>query len=39
MKEDMIYEENKPTFEELIQNLEEIRTKLKALDWDFELNF
>jgi ADP-heptose:LPS heptosyltransferase len=31
--------ENKPTFEELIQNLEEIRTKLKALDWDFELNF
>lgn len=39
MKEDMIYDENKPTFETLIQNLEEIRTKLKALDWNFELNF
>jgi hypothetical protein len=39
MKEDMIYEENKPTFEALIKNLEEIRTKLKTVDWNFELQF
>lgn len=39
MKEDMIYEENKPTFEALIQNLEEIRTRLKTVDWNFELQF
>jgi hypothetical protein len=39
MKEDMIYEENKPTFVALIQNLEEIRTKLKTVDWNFELQF
>ena len=39
MKEDMIYEENKPSFEELIDNLEELRTKLQALKWAFELTF
>jgi predicted nucleotidyltransferase component of viral defense system len=39
MKEDMIYEENKPSFEDLINNLEELRTKLQALDWAFELSF
>lgn len=39
MKEDMIYEENKPSFEDLINNLNELRTKLQALDWKFELNF
>lgn len=39
MKDDMIYEENKPSFEDLINNLEELRTKLQALDWVFELTF
>lgn len=39
MMEDMIYEENKPTFEELIQNLETIKTQLKTLDWEYELKF
>ncbi len=39
MKEDMIYEEKKPSFEDLINNLEELRAKLQALDWVFELTF
>jgi Nucleotidyl transferase AbiEii toxin, Type IV TA system len=39
MKEDMIYEENKPSFEELIDNLNELRTQLQAMDWQFELAF
>ena len=39
MKEDMIYEENKPSFEDLINNLNELRTKLQALKWPFELTF
>jgi Nucleotidyl transferase AbiEii toxin, Type IV TA system len=39
MKEDMIYEENKPSFDELINNLDDLRTLLQALDWPFELKF
>lgn len=39
MKEDMIYEENKPTFEELITNLEQLKSKLQVVDWNFELGF
>jgi hypothetical protein len=39
MKEDMIYEENKPSFEDLINNLKELRTQLQAVHWAFELNF
>lgn len=39
MKEDMIYEENKPSFEDLIYNLEELRTKLQVSNWMFELTF
>jgi hypothetical protein len=39
MKEDMIYEENKPSFEELVNNLDALRTLLQALDWQFELKF
>lgn len=39
MKEEMIYEENKPSFEDLINNLNELRTKLQALKWPFELTF
>lgn len=36
MKEDMIYEENKPSFEELISNLNDLRTQLQEIDWKFE---
>ena len=39
MKEDMIYEENKPSFDDLISNLNDLRTQLQALDWTFELEF
>jgi predicted nucleotidyltransferase component of viral defense system len=39
MREVMIYEENKPSFEDLIKNLSELRTKLQALGWQFGLTF
>jgi hypothetical protein len=39
MKEDMIYEENKPSFEDLIDNLNKLKTDLRALNWEFELKF
>lgn len=39
MKEDMIYEENKPSFEDLINNLKDLKARLQDLDWAFELKF
>jgi len=39
MKEDMIYEENKPSFEELTNNLMELRKQLQGVKWTFELEF
>lgn len=39
MMEDMIYEENKPSFDDLINNLNELRNRLQAVDWLFELDF
>lgn len=39
MLEDMIYEVSKPTFEQLIYNLNELRSDLQALEWQFELKF
>lgn len=39
MKEDMIYEVNKPSFEDLINNLKDLRKKLQLIDWKFELKF
>jgi hypothetical protein len=39
MREDMIYEEKKPSFEELINNLNDLRIRLQSLDWVFELSF
>lgn len=39
MKEDMIYEEKKPSFKDLIDNLTEIRKQLQAVEWTFELEF
>lgn len=39
MKEDMIYEESKPSFGDLINNLEVLRKQLQAVEWSFELEF
>lgn len=39
MKEDMIYDEEKPSFEDLVDNLIEIKKLLKAVEWAFELEF
>jgi Nucleotidyl transferase AbiEii toxin, Type IV TA system len=39
MKDEMIYEENKPSFADLINNLNDLRTQLQTLDWNFELTF
>jgi hypothetical protein len=39
MKEDMIYDENKPSFDDLINNLKELRKQLQAVEWTFELKF
>ncbi len=37
MLEEMIYEENAPTFEDLIDNLSELRHKLQSIKWDYDL--
>lgn len=39
MKEDMIYEEHKPSFEDLINNLMELRKQLQDVKWVFEPEF
>jgi hypothetical protein len=39
MKEDMIYEENKPSFDDLIKNLNDLQAQLQNLEWQFELTF
>jgi hypothetical protein len=39
MMEEMIYEENKPSFDDLINNLSELRTQLQSVAWPFELSF
>ena len=39
MKEVMIYEGKKPTFEDLINNLQDLRVQLQSLEWRFELTF
>lgn len=39
MQQDMIYEKNQPTFENLINNLNNLRTQLQAVEWSFELEF
>lgn len=39
MKEDMIYEEEKPSFDDLINNLNELRAQLQAVNWSFEPEF
>ncbi len=39
VKEDMIYEEDKPSFGDLIDNLKQLRNQLQAAEWKFELEF
>lgn len=39
MLEQMIYEENKPSFEEIINELKLLKEKINALDWKFETEF
>lgn len=39
MMEEMIYEEKKPSFDDLINNLSALRTQLQSLAWPFELTF
>jgi len=39
MKEDMIYDENKPSFDDLVSNLNNLRSQLQAIEWEFELSF
>lgn len=39
MKEDMIYDESKPSFEDLITNLEELKVQLQKVTWEFDLEF
>ncbi len=39
MKEEMIYEENKQNFDDLINNLNDLKAKLQTLEWQFELSF
>ncbi|QQS30384.1 MAG: nucleotidyl transferase AbiEii/AbiGii toxin family protein [Sphingobacteriales bacterium] len=39
MKEDMIYEEKKPSFEDLMRNILNLRNELQAVEWRFEFEF
>jgi len=39
MMEEMIYEENKPSFDDLINNLSELKTQLQSVTWPFDLEF
>lgn len=39
MQQDMIYEKNKPSFDDLIKNLNDLRTQLQTVEWAFELSF
>ncbi len=39
MTEEMIYEENKPSFDDLIDNITRLRALLQSVDWPFELKF
>lgn len=39
MMEEMIYEDNKPSFDDLITNLSDLRAQLQSVAWPFELSF
>lgn len=39
MMEEMIYDENKPSFDDLLNNLSALRRQLQEVGWPFELSF
>ena len=39
MAEEMIYEEKKPSFDDLIDNLNFLIAQLQVVDWTFDLVF
>jgi hypothetical protein len=39
MLEEMIYEEKPPKFEHLLESLAEVKKRLVALKWDYQLRF
>ena len=39
MREQMIYEEKPPTFDELLSSIEKLKARLSKLDWAFSLEF
>ena len=39
MKEAMIFDDQKPSFEDLINNLKQLRVLMNELEWSFELEF
>lgn len=39
MLEEMIYEENPPSFDELLSGLTALKDKINALDWSFDIEF
>jgi hypothetical protein len=39
MLEEMIYEENPPTFEDLLKSLTDVKNRLVALEWNYRLKF
>lgn len=39
MREQMIYEENPPTFDDLLRTIEKLKVRMSNLDWKFSLEF
>jgi hypothetical protein len=39
MREQMIYEEKPPTFDQLLESIEKLKARLSKLDWEFSLKF
>ena len=39
MLEEMIYEQDPPSFEEIILKLTKLKTKINAIDWKMETQF
>ncbi|RKF32289.1 hypothetical protein BCY89_13910 [Sphingobacterium siyangense] len=39
MEQEMIYEQKAPTFKDLIDNIENVKTKLSKVSWQFTLSF
>jgi predicted nucleotidyltransferase component of viral defense system len=39
MKSEMIYEQNPPSFQDLVENIEQLKKKLSSVSWKFSLEF